>query len=164
MAEPITQTTVIGPDTQIKGEMTFEGSAKILGKFDGKIISKGEVQIGQGAVCKATIEAGTVIVDGEVSGNITARERVKLNTSAKVTGDMVAKTLIVAEGAAFQGQYQVGPEAIERALSTSTTTTTESASVIETRVTRPLAGAGAGGRSNGWNGSYGKSADGTSAE
>lgn len=164
MAEPITQTTVIGPDTQIKGEMTFEGSAKILGKFDGKIVSKGEVQIGQGAVCKATIEASTVIVDGEVAGNITARERVKLNASAKVTGDMVAKTLIVAEGAAFQGQYQVGAEAIEKALASSTSST-EASSVIETRVApRPLAGAAAGSRGNGWNGSYGKTTDGTSAE
>ncbi len=162
MSEAINQTTVIGPDTQIKGEMTFEGSAKILGKFDGKIVSKGEVQIGQGAVCKATIEAGTVIVDGEVSGNITARERVKLNTSAKVTGDMVAKTLIVAEGAAFQGQYQVGPEAIEKALNTSTTSI-DATTNVETRVNRPLAGAGA--RGNGWNGTYsGKNTDTTSSE
>ncbi|MGE3106775.1 MAG: polymer-forming cytoskeletal protein [Phycisphaerales bacterium] len=160
MAESITQTTVIGPDTQIKGEMTFEGSAKILGKFDGKIISKGEVQIGQGAVCKATIEAGTVIVDGEIAGNITARERVKLNASAKVTGDMVAKSLIVAEGAAFQGQYQVGPEAIEKALGTAASTDAVS---VETRVNRPLAGAGTG-RANGWNGTYGKTSDGTSVE
>lgn len=151
MSEAINQTTVIGPDTQIKGEMTFEGSAKILGKFDGKIVSKGEVQIGQGAICKATIEAGTVIVDGEVAGNITARERVKLNNSAKVTGDMVAKTLIVAEGATFQGQYQVGPEAIEKALSASSTTV-EPTTSVETRVNRPLAGTGS--RGNGWNGTY----------
>jgi len=152
MAEPINQTTVIGPDTQIKGEMTFEGSAKILGKFDGKISSKGEVQIGDGAVCKATIDAGTVIVDGEISGNVTARDKVKLNSSAKITGDVTARTLIVAEGASFQGNYQVGAEAVEKAIASQAaaagSTTTEASAVIETRTNRtPVTG----GRLSSWN-------------
>ncbi len=74
MAEPTT-TTVIGPDTQIKGDMVFESTARILGKFEGSISSKGELQIANGASCKAAVEASKVLVDGDVEGNLIARER-----------------------------------------------------------------------------------------
>lgn len=114
MAESTNVTTVIGPDTIIKGEIQFETGAKILGKFEGKITAKGELQVGQGANCKASVDAGTIIIDGEIEGNVTARERAKLNASAKVIGDITAKTLIVAEGATFTGRCHVGSDALER--------------------------------------------------
>lgn len=157
MAETATQTTIIGQDTQIKGEMSFEGSAKILGKFDGKITSKGEVQVGEGAICRATIDSATMIVDGEIIGDVTVRDRLKLNSTAKVNGDIIAKTLIVAEGATFLGQCQVGAEAVEKALAAAATAETSSVAV-ETRVTRATVGTGTtgGNRSGGWNGSNGK--------
>ena len=134
MAETST-TTVIGPDTIIKGEIQFESAAKILGKFEGKLTAKGELQVGQGAQCKATVDGNVIIIDGEIEGNVTARERAKLNTSAKVIGDITAKTLIVAEGATFTGKCQVGADAVERA--TAGTTTEEKALAVETRVNRP---------------------------
>ena len=138
MAESISNTTVIGTDTIIKGEMTFESSAKILGKFEGKLTAKGELQVGQGAQCKATVDAGTIIIDGEIEGNVTARERAKLNSSAKVIGDITAKTLIVAEGATFTGRCHVGADALERIAAAD-----EKPLNIETRVTRPPAPASA---------------------
>ena len=111
MAEATTTTTVIGPDTQIKGDMVFESTARILGKFEGTIASKGELQIANGASCKAAVEASKVLVDGDVEGNLTARERVELTAKAKMKGDLVAARLVVAEGAAFTGHVSVGPDA-----------------------------------------------------
>ncbi len=105
------QTTVIGADTHIKGEMTFQGSARILGTFEGKISAQGELQVAEGATCKATVEAATVLVDGAVEGNLTARERVQLNPKARIQGDLVAAKLVVAEGASFVGHCTVGPDA-----------------------------------------------------
>ncbi len=127
-----TTTTVIGPDTIIKGEMTFDSAAKILGKFEGKLTAKGELQVGQGANCKATVDAGTIIVDGVIEGNVTARERAKLNATAKVLGDITAKTLIVAEGATFTGRCHVGADAVERAIQAE-----DKPLAVETRVNRP---------------------------
>jgi cytoskeletal protein CcmA (bactofilin family) len=129
MAESTSVTTVIGPDTIIKGEIQFETAAKILGKFEGKLTAKGELQVGQGAQCKAAVDAGTIIIDGEIEGNVTARERAKLNASAKVIGDITAKTLIVAEGATFTGRCHVGADALERIAQTD-----ERQVTIETRV------------------------------
>lgn len=103
--------TVIGSDTHIKGEMTFQGSARLLGTFEGRISAQGELQVAEGATCKATVEAGTVIVDGAVEGDLNARDRVQLNAKAKIQGDLVASKLVVAEGASFVGHVTVGPEA-----------------------------------------------------
>ena len=104
-------TSVIGPDTHIKGEMIFDSTARILGTFEGRIAAKGEVQIGEGAACKAAVEGATVVVDGTIEGDVMARERVQLNSKAKVIGDITATTLVVAEGATFHGNYHVGAEA-----------------------------------------------------
>jgi cytoskeletal protein CcmA (bactofilin family) len=111
---PPNQTTVIGADTHIKGEMTFEGSARILGHFEGKISAKGDLHIADGAVCKASVDAAKVTVDGTVEGNIAARERVELTAKARVKGDLVAAKMLVAEGATFAGHVSVGPDAANR--------------------------------------------------
>lgn len=111
MSDHTSSMTVIGADTQIKGELTFDTTARILGKVEGRITSKGELQIGDSAACKAALDAGKIIVDGTVEGNITARERVTLNSKARVTGDIVAGTLVVVEGASFSGHCRVGPDA-----------------------------------------------------
>lgn len=109
------QVTVIGAGTHIKGEMSFDHTARILGSFEGKITSSGEVQVGDGASCNAAIDARVVMIDGNVDGDITARECVHLSSSAKMTGDVVATKMIVAEGASFMGHCRVGPDAVERA-------------------------------------------------
>lgn len=106
-----TETTVLGPDTRFKGEMAFDGAAKILGRFEGTINANGEIEIGPTAKCKAVIEASSVVVDGTVEGNVTGREKVKLTANAKLHGDLIAKTLVIAEGAAFVGHCRVGPDA-----------------------------------------------------
>lgn len=108
-------TTVIGPDTHIKGEMVFDSTARILGTFEGRVIAKGEVQIGEGATCKAAVEGTTVVVDGLIEGDVTARERVQLNSKARVIGDIVSNTLVVAEGASFNGHCRVGADAVKNA-------------------------------------------------
>ncbi len=111
MTEGKQTTTVIGPDTHIKGEMIFDSTARILGTFEGRIVAKGEVQIGEGAACKASVEGSSVLIDGVVEGDVTARDRVHLNTRARVIGDVTATTLVVAEGASFVGHCRVGGEA-----------------------------------------------------
>ncbi len=115
MADTRDQMTVIGPDTHIKGEMVFENSACILGRFEGRIASKGELAIGDSAVCKAGIDAARIVVDGVVEGDIVARERLELNTGATINGDIVAAKLIVAEGATFIGHCRVGEAAVKSA-------------------------------------------------
>jgi cytoskeletal protein CcmA (bactofilin family) len=136
-----TEITVIGQGTTIKGEMQFEGSARILGGFEGKIVAGGDLEIGQTAECKADLEADRVIIDGSIRGNIKARQQLTLTAHARVTGDLVAGTLVVTDGASFVGHCSVGPEAQKLssnkpAASTTSTTSTNSAD-IAARLSRP---------------------------
>lgn len=113
MAESDNQVTVIAADTHIRGEMSFDRTARVYGKFDGKVTAKGELQIAEGAACNAEVQAGKVTVDGVVEGNVSAQERVQLNTKAKVKGDIKAAKLVVAEGASLLGHCAVGPDALK---------------------------------------------------
>lgn len=106
MAE--TSTTVIGPGTRVKGEISFDGPARILGEVEGRVSSQGEINIGESALCRAAVEAGVVTVDGVVEGNITARQKLQLNPSARVNGDVVATSMTVAEGASLIGHCRIG--------------------------------------------------------
>ncbi len=115
MAESDNQVTVIAADTYIKGEMNFERTARVLGKFDGKVSAKGELQIAEGAVCRAEVAAAKVTVDGAIEGDVSVQDRVQLNAKARIRGDIKAAKLVVAEGASLLGHCTVGPDAAKAA-------------------------------------------------
>ncbi|MEM6757106.1 MAG: polymer-forming cytoskeletal protein, partial [Planctomycetota bacterium] len=104
-------TTVVGADSHFKGELSFESTARINGKFDGQITGKGELHVNQNALCKADVDAGGVQVDGRVEGNLNANDTVRLNANGAVKGDITAAKMVMAEGAAFYGMCAVGPDA-----------------------------------------------------
>lgn len=115
MADTGTEPTVIGNDIHIKGEMTFQKTVRLTGTFEGSITGQGELQISKGAACKANVDAAAVVVDGIVEGNLVAKEKVQLNSSGVVRGDIVAGQMVMTEGASFFGQCSVGPEAVKSA-------------------------------------------------
>lgn len=103
--------TVIGSDAKFKGELTFEGSVRIDGQFEGGINTPGTVYVSKGGKVKAEVSAGSVSVDGDITGNVSSQGRVELNTTCKLQGDLKAEKLLVKEGATFVGHCQVGPGA-----------------------------------------------------
>lgn len=100
--------TVIGPDAKFKGELTFEKSVQVLGSFEGQITTKGKLEVANGAVIQADIEAGSISVEGEVQGNMAAGDLIELKQSAKLKGDLRCSRLIVTDGASFVGHCNVG--------------------------------------------------------
>lgn len=115
MAEANPNMTIISADTHVRGELLIQNAGMILGTVEGKVISQGRVHIGEGAVCKSSVEGVAIVIDGTVEGNVLARERLELNTTARIKGDIVAAKLIVAEGASFAGNCSVGSEAVKNA-------------------------------------------------
>ena len=113
MPEPTPQefSTVIGPDANFKGEMTFEKGLRVHGRFEGKIQTPGKLHVAREAKLAADVEAGSIVIDGEVRGNLHATDRVELKQSARYEGDLTASKLVVDEGAVFNGHVTVGPEA-----------------------------------------------------
>ena len=104
-------TTVIGADAVFKGELSFDKGVRVDGKIEGKITTKGHLGVSQGGKLQADVNAGNIIVEGQVTGNLQAAERVELRKTARLKGDIAATKLLVAEGAAFSGHCQVGPDA-----------------------------------------------------
>lgn len=108
------ETTIVGADSHFKGELTFERTARIIGRFDGKIMGKGELQVNQNAECKADLEVAGAQIDGTVEGNVNAKDTVRLNTNGVIRGDITAAKMTMAEGASFFGMCAVGAEAQQR--------------------------------------------------
>jgi cytoskeletal protein CcmA (bactofilin family) len=102
--------TILGPDANFKGELSFEKGMRLMGRFEGKISTPGRVHIAKEAKMSADVEAGAIIVEGEVQGNLMANDRIELKQSARYEGDLRASKLVVDEGAIFNGHVSVGPD------------------------------------------------------
>ena len=102
------QETVIGADAVIVGDLTFQKSVRIVGRFEGTIKGTGRVHVDEAAYCKADISAAVVVVDGSVEGNVTATEHVRLNAKARVTGDVAGPNVSLADGASVVGRCKIG--------------------------------------------------------
>ena len=103
--------TILGPDAAFKGEMSFEKGLRLMGRFEGKIATPGRLHVAREAKMQADVEAGAIMVEGDVRGNLTANDRIELKQSARYEGDLQATKLVVDEGAVFRGHVSVGPEA-----------------------------------------------------
>lgn len=102
--------TYIGKNVEIKGDIRFEGSGRIDGKVEGKITVKGSVIFGEGALILSEIEGDTVIVGGKVQGKIVARQKIQLLRTSSFTGDLATPSLLIEEGAQFNGSSKTVPE------------------------------------------------------
>jgi cytoskeletal protein CcmA (bactofilin family) len=92
--------TTLGADANFKGQLQFEKGARLLGKFEGEVTTKGEFVIAEGADFSGEARAGNVRVEGGVKGNLNANGKIQLTASARLEGDITAARLEVAEGAA----------------------------------------------------------------
>ncbi len=100
--------TTIGADAVFKGHLTFEKGVRLLGKFEGEIVTSGELFIATGATLTGDVKAGGVRIEGHVKGNLKADSKIQLMASAKLEGDVQAARLEVAEGAVLIGRCMVG--------------------------------------------------------
>ncbi|HSM91302.1 MAG TPA: polymer-forming cytoskeletal protein [Anaeromyxobacteraceae bacterium] len=103
---------LLGRGSEFEGKLTFEGTVRIDGKFTGTIVTKDVLVIGEGAVVTAEIDCGTVIVHGQIIGNVKARGAVELHSPARVKGNLETPTLMIEKGVTFDGQTKM--EGVER--------------------------------------------------
>src|SRR5688500_516414 len=91
-----------------KGEMEFEDTMRIDGRFNGKIHSKNELIVGESAHIEGDIHVGRIAISGTVVGKIIADQRVEIHRNGKVYSDIETPALIIEEGAIFQGNCVMG--------------------------------------------------------
>ena len=106
-------TTILGPDATFKGELTFEKSMRLHGKLNGSISTPGRLHVAKEAQMEANVDAGAIILEGEVNGNLTATDRIEMKPTTRYEGDLTTSKLVVEEGAQFRGHVSVGPDAVK---------------------------------------------------
>ena len=98
----------IGKSVIIKGELTGSEDLTIEGHVEGKIeLRQNVLTIGPNGRIKAQVFAKSVIILGEVTGNVTASEKVDLRDNGSVDGDIAAPRVAIAEGAHFRGSIDM---------------------------------------------------------
>lgn len=101
----------IGKSISIKGDLTGEEDVLVEGKVEGKVnLPNNELTIGANGRVDADVHAKTVLVIGRVSGNVSGSERVEIQASGIVEGDVRAPRLVVQEGAQLNGSIQMTNE------------------------------------------------------
>jgi cytoskeletal protein CcmA (bactofilin family) len=99
--------TLLGKGSEFEGKLTFEGQVRIDGKFSGQIFTKDTLVIGEGARVNAEVNAGTVIVNGLVEGNIRATQLIELHNPGRVKGNMETPALSIDKGVMFEGSCKM---------------------------------------------------------
>lgn len=98
----------IGKSVIIKGELSGSEDLTIEGQVEGKIeLRQNVLTIGPNGRIKAQVFAKTVVVQGEVHGNITASERVDIRDNGSVDGDLSSPRVAIADGAHFRGSIDM---------------------------------------------------------
>jgi cytoskeletal protein CcmA (bactofilin family) len=104
MAEQGGEVTIVGQGAKLEGNVVSAGSLRIDGQVKGQINAEGDVMLSPQSQVEADIHAQNVVVAGRFKGKIDVKGRAEIARGGRVDGDVTSKTLVVEEGAIFQGQ------------------------------------------------------------
>ena len=102
--------TFFGPNLVVDGTITGTEPVVVEGTVRGKINLNSDLRIGTNARVEATVHAKNVTIEGKLTGDVSADDRVELIMTAIVDGNIKAPKIIVAEGAKFRGSVDMGSQ------------------------------------------------------
>lgn len=98
----------VGSGTVVTGEASFKAMMRIDGQLSGRVTSSGgTLVIGTNGRVDANIEVAVATVHGTVNGDIIATQRLELGRSAKVSGNIQTPSLMIEQGAIFEGSCKM---------------------------------------------------------
>lgn len=109
---------ILDRGSEFEGKLTFEGTVRIDGKFKGEIISDAKLVIGESGKVDANISVDSISVSGQVNGDIKAKTKVEIHAPAVVRGNIEAASLIIEEGAIFEGSCSMEKHVNKNAINT----------------------------------------------
>jgi cytoskeletal protein CcmA (bactofilin family) len=102
-AAPATPDLRLGRGVRLEGKLKFSGTVRIDATFQGSIATDGVLVVGEGAKVDAEIACGTVIIEGEVNGDVSASAAVELRPTGRLRGDVETPSFAIERGAVFEG-------------------------------------------------------------
>jgi cytoskeletal protein CcmA (bactofilin family) len=97
----------LGREASFQGNMTFKGMARLDGKFDGEILSENELVVGESAIVNAEIKVGTVIINGQLNGNVSATVKAEIHSTGRLHGNIATPVLVIEEGGILDGMCKM---------------------------------------------------------
>jgi cytoskeletal protein CcmA (bactofilin family) len=107
-SRPISGRATIGPSIFIKGDLSGEEDLVIEGRVEGKVdLKQNNVTVGKNGRVKADVFGKVVVIEGEVDGNVFAREQAILRQSGAIRGNITAPRVILEDGSRFKGSIDM---------------------------------------------------------
>ena len=106
--------TIIGKGVEVKGTLQTSGDIQINGSLAGKLITDGDVVVGEHAFVDADINADNVYVSGEVTGDIHAMGKIEILETGRVTGNVSSTALAIESGGILKGSSTMHETEVEK--------------------------------------------------
>ena len=97
----------VGKGVEFKGTISYSGTVRIDGYLDGEIHTDGMLLVGEDAVIQAKITAGTIVSKGKITGEVVAKECIKLRAPAVMNGSVKTPVLSMEDGVLFNGALEM---------------------------------------------------------
>lgn len=98
-----TTLTIVAAGTVIAGDISCPGALKVEGQIDGAVLKARQVMLAREGSIRGDVTADEVVVGGVIDGNVSATDRLELQTTAVINGDIATKSIVVMEGARING-------------------------------------------------------------
>lgn len=102
------ETTIISLGVKIEGKVKSNGNIRVEGQIEGDIMSQGSIVIGGNGEVNGQVNADVISIAGSVTGTVKAKNRLTIEEKGNLKGDIFTRTLIVKEGAQFDGKCKMG--------------------------------------------------------
>jgi cytoskeletal protein CcmA (bactofilin family) len=107
--------SIVAAGMTITGDVQTAGVIKVDGEINGSITGARQVLLGRGGVVRGNVAAGEVVVGGTVEGSVSAQDRLELQSTASVSGDIDTRSIVVIEGAKINGMVRMSDASASRA-------------------------------------------------
>jgi len=104
------QTSIIAQGCKFDGKVQVRGTLRIEGEFKGDVGTPESLVIGKTGVVHGSVTVKNAIIGGQLFGNITAENKIELQSGSHVEGDIKTKRLVIDEGVFFEGNCSMGSD------------------------------------------------------
>ncbi len=99
--------TILGAEAAFDGKLVFQGTVRIEGRFTGEVTTDDTLLVTETAEVIASVNVGTLILNGTLRGNVRAKRHVELQAPARLFGDIETPSLVIHTGVMFEGHCKM---------------------------------------------------------
>jgi cytoskeletal protein CcmA (bactofilin family) len=96
--------------SHIEGDLHFEDTFRVDGRLSGRVVSNGDLVVGEQGQVEGEIRVGRIFISGTVKGSVRAGQRVEITARGRVHADLETPSLLIEDGAFFEGRCSMGKE------------------------------------------------------